>query len=373
MSSLLSKFRVILPLVLLWLPPPLCHAVETFASRSYFYVGGHYENTVSLVTFRSLMVDQMYVEKLVPVAQTQKYPLFFITGAAQSGTNWLNTPDGREGWASYFLNQGYTLYLTDQPQRGRSPWLPGDGTLTNYNVSFIQDYFTTVQVAKLWPQASLHTQWPGNGVPSDPTFDAFFASQLQQQSNLTIISTNNVHAGISLLKVIGPAILITHSHGGPYGWGITDAVPDLVKAIIAIEPEGPPFVGEIVASGKARPYGVTTLPITYDPPVSDPTTDLVTEVVASGGAGLSSCIRQQEPAKKLINLIGVPVLVMTSEASYHAVYDYCTVEYLKQAGVQVDWLSLPAVGIHGNAHFSFMELNNMEIVPLINDWIQKHV
>jgi hypothetical protein len=72
--------------------------------------------------------------------------------------NWLNTPDGREGWASYFLSQGYTLYLTDQPQRGRSPWLPGDGTLTNYNLTFIQNYFTTVQEAKLWPQASLHTQ-----------------------------------------------------------------------------------------------------------------------------------------------------------------------------------------------------------------------
>lgn len=72
--------------------------------------------------------------------------------------NWLNTPDGREGWASYFLSQGYTLYLTDQPQRGRSPWLPGDGTLSVYNVSSIQNYFTTIQAAKLWPQASLHTQ-----------------------------------------------------------------------------------------------------------------------------------------------------------------------------------------------------------------------
>jgi hypothetical protein len=32
------------------------------------------------------MVDQMYVEKLVPLKSTQKYPLFFITGAAQSAT-----------------------------------------------------------------------------------------------------------------------------------------------------------------------------------------------------------------------------------------------------------------------------------------------
>lgn len=27
----------------------------------------------------------------------------------------------------------------------------------------------------------------------------------------------------------------------------------------------------------------------------------------------------------------------------------------------------------GNAHFSFMELNNMEIVSLIEDWTWKHI
>ena len=30
-----------------WFKGFFCNAVETFASRSYFYVGGHYENTVS--------------------------------------------------------------------------------------------------------------------------------------------------------------------------------------------------------------------------------------------------------------------------------------------------------------------------------------
>ena len=38
---------------------------------------------------------------------------------------------------------------------------------------------------------------------------------------------------------------------------------------------------------------------------------------------------------------------MTSEASYHAVYDYCTVAFMRQAGVGVEWLNLPEVGIHG--------------------------
>jgi hypothetical protein len=58
-----------------------------------------------------------------------------------------------------------------------------------------------------------------------------------------------------------------------------------VKGIIAIEPEGPPFMGMIVARGKARPYGVTTLPITYDPAMADPSIDLVTMAVASPGKG----------------------------------------------------------------------------------------
>lgn len=103
-------------------------------------------------------------------------------------------------------------------------------------------------------------KWLGNGTPSDPIFNQFFASQLQQQSNTTLTTLNNVHASISLLSLIGPAILVTHSHGGPYGWGIADAVPSLVHAIVAIEPEGPPFVGEIIAHGPARPWVLRICP-----------------------------------------------------------------------------------------------------------------
>jgi hypothetical protein len=122
------------------------------------------------------------------------------------------------------------------------------------------------------------------------------------------------------------------------------------------------------------------------------TVDLVRETVPSVSKNFSDCMRQKEPARQLVNLRRVPVLVVTSEASYHAFYDYCTVGYLRQAGVGVEWLSLPEVGIHGisealppiilrhdaysepgNAHFSFMELNNLEIVPLIEAWLEKHV
>lgn len=101
--------------------------------------------------------------------------------------------------------------------------------------------------------------------------------------------------------------------------------------------------------------GITNLPITYDPPISDPG-ELIQETVASKVVNLSACIQQQEPAKKLVNLMKIPVLVMTSEASYHAVYEYCTVAYMRQAGVCVEWLNLPEVGIHGEFELRVLNL-----------------
>jgi len=41
------------------------------------------------------------------------------------------------------------------------------------------------------------------------------------------------------------------------------------------------------------------------------------------------------------------VMVLTSEASYHAPYDHCTVKYLVQAGVQPTHIKLVDLGIHG--------------------------
>lgn len=84
-------------------------SVEAFAAREYFYVGGNYINTTS----GHLFANQMYVEKLIPGITTQPYPLVFIHGQAQTGTNWLVKPDGRAGWATYFLSRGYLLYIID--------------------------------------------------------------------------------------------------------------------------------------------------------------------------------------------------------------------------------------------------------------------
>ena len=134
--------------------------------------------------------------------------------------NWLNTPDGRQGWASWFIQRGYTVYIIDQPQRGRSPYLPlpGNGALATLSAEFISDYFTGVRNTSFWPQAHLHTQWPGvsisfandivantlgepkTGRMGDPIFDAFYASQVQFQND-TVRFTRPPHFNpVSYLK-----------------------------------------------------------------------------------------------------------------------------------------------------------------------------
>ncbi|KAL1596547.1 hypothetical protein SLS60_009195 [Paraconiothyrium brasiliense] len=248
-----------------------------------------------------------------------------------------------------------------------------DGVLSISNVAFVQTYFTSGEKFNLWPQAHLHSQWPGAGEPGDAIFDAFFAGEIQQQTNTTKAAANNVNALVALLDKIGDAILISHSQGGPYGWGVGDQRSEKVKGIIAIEPEGPPFEDHIIRTGPARPYGITTLPLKYDPPVTDVTTELPTRRINSTRSDRTDCVVQQDPARRLINLARFPILLYVTEASYHACYDYCTLAFMEQAGMQVDYLDLSEVDIHGNAHFSFMEKNNLQIAPLLDAWLQKVV
>ncbi|KAF2234675.1 alpha/beta-hydrolase [Viridothelium virens] len=344
--------------------------IEFPSSRTYFYVGGHY---LSDGTDSDVYTDQMYVERLTPVAGTSRSePIIFIHGQAQTGTNWLNTPDGREGWASWFLRHGYEVYIVDQPQRGRSPYMPGDGTLATYSAEQISELFTGVQHYDQWPQAHLHTQWPGAGQKGDPIFDQFYASQIQFQNDSTEVQRINQAGGAALLDRVGAAHIIAHSQAGPLGFLIADARPDLVKSMVLLEPQGPPFQQRIISNSTAivLPYGLTSIPLTYDPPVSNQTTvHLPFEDHAPAAPGLTDCLLQSSPPKRLDHLAGVPMLIVTSEASFHAGFDYCTVKYLQQGGVDAQYYNLSEAGIHGNAHFFFMEKNNLEIATHVRKWI----
>ena len=166
-------------------------------------------------------------------------------------------------------------------------------------------------------------------------------------------------------------VLVGHSNGGPPLWLVADARPGSVRAVVALEPLGPAFANDTAgAPADARPYGLTNIPITFDPPVNDPSVELKKVVRASNSSDLADCMLQVEPARGWPNLAGLPVLVVTGQASYHARYDWGTVEFLKQVGVDVEHLPLEAANITGNGHFMFMETNSNDIAEKVDEWLQ---
>jgi len=140
-----------------------------------------------------------------------------------------------------------------------------------------------------------------------------------------------------------------------------------------VKPAGPPFQNAILGKDKARAWGVSDIPIAYDPPVNDPTELKIEQQAQPDGPDLVRCWRQQSPARRFPNLANIPAVVITTEASYHAAYDHCTTRYLAQAGVKVTALPLGDHGIHGNAHMVMLEKNNLQVAGVIVEWLARTV
>src|SRR5215831_16539529 len=330
------------------------------AKQGYFFAGGKIDRSIE----GSPMVGQMYVEYQIPDKLAHPYPVVMIHGGSQTGTNFTGTPDGREGWAQYFLRRGYAVYVVDQVARGRAAhWSNVHGPVTPPRLGFVEQRFVAPERAKLWPQAHLHTQWPGTGEPGDAVFDQFYASQVPSVASFAKQQEINRDALVALLDKIGPMILLTHSQSGSFNWPVADLRPQLLKALVAVEPSGPP-VHDIENTGApdwfkdakhTKPSGLGEVPLAYDPPL---TGDARLEFVRQekpDQPDLVRCWLQKEPARKLPNLAHIPIAIIMSEASYHAAYDHCTAAYLTQAGVRNTLIRLADQGVRGNGHMMMIE------------------
>ena len=86
---------------------------------------------------------------------------------------------------------------------------------------------------------------------------------------------------------------------------------------------------------------------------------------------LVTCWAQKGAPRQLVKLKNIPVLVVMSQASYHASYDHCTVKYLRNAGVNVTYTRLAEAGIHGNGHMMMLEKNNEAIAAVMMSWLDE--
>ena len=326
------------------------------------------------------MVGQMYAEYFIPRTLKSPFPIVMVHGGSQTGTNFTGTPDGREGWAQYFVRRGHAVYVVDQVARGRSAhFSQSQGPVQAADLKRTEQRFVAPRRFKLWPQAGKHSQWPGSGRPGDASFDAFYATQFPSLDSYPKQQEINRDAIIALLERIGPSVFLVHSQSGAFAWPVADARPKLVKAIVAIEPNGPPvYETELkgapdwfVDIGPRKTSGLGMVPLAYDPPLELGEQLTFVRQPRPGGPGLVRGWLQAEPARKLPNLAKVPVLILVAEASYHAAYDHVTAAYLTQAGVPNTFLRLENIGIRGNGHMMMLEKNSDRIAGVIEDWLNK--
>ena len=299
----------------------------------------------------------MYVEWEQPAEVTRELPIVLIHGGGGQGLDWMQTYDGRPGWAPLLVERGYTVYVVDRPCHGRSSYHPDVVAPMGAPFPFQAGegiFRSPTEGPASHPTAHLHTQWPGGGDPlEDPALDAIVTSSGPLPADLAISQQLDQSRGAELLDRIGPAIVFSHSLGGPAGWLIADARPDLVKALVSIEAVGPPFAQNPML-GLDLKWGITQAPITYDPQVSDPA-------------------ELEGKPRRLPNLATVPIAVVSAPASPFVHIHDAMVEFLREAGCEVESLKLAERGVEGNGHAMMLERNNVEALGPIIGWVEATV
>ncbi|MBO0805211.1 MAG: alpha/beta fold hydrolase [Nocardiopsaceae bacterium] len=302
----------------------------TIASQGHFFTGLATRDGPSGVS-----VSGTHVEWQAPPSVRSN--LVLVHGGGGQALDMLSTPDGREGWATLFLRDGFAVYTVDRPGMGRSPFnlevFGAPGPPATYG-SFVAG-FAGPSADGLPP----HTQWPGSGGRSDPALAQFLAGQESLSGPLTRVHEDMRAGARGLLDRIGPSVVLTHSLGGAFGWLAASERRHLVRAVVAVEPFGPPHVSHPVLGPLA--HGLTAVPVSFGP--------------GDGEAKLG----------------GLPVAVVTAECSGFGPSCDATAAYLRDCGADVTELRLAELGIHGNGHAMMLEKNNADVAAAITDWISK--
>jgi pimeloyl-ACP methyl ester carboxylesterase len=356
-------------------------AVDNIARKGFFFAGGNYWGEQG----RRVMRGAMYTEVWVPRQIRHPNPIVLYHGNGQTGVDWQQTPDGRAGWAYKLIDEGFVVYMVDYPARGRSAYVPLPGPDGKTPIDGNLNIRTALEIERIWtnarergdfPLKMNHTQWPGSGKMGDPVFDFFMKTQVQFAGATGQLT---VPAGIALLDMINtPVIMFTHSQGGGFGFDVTEARPNLVRAVVTAEPGGPQFGGAYTAKvtpGPRNPnsWGLTNNRYEFTPPANAPSEIETVLEEKSDRPDEVRCWMMKEPARKLTRWQDKRVLAISANGTYHRVYDPCIPKFLNQAGVKTDFVRLEEVGISGNSHMMMSEKNSDQVIEFVIGWIRKTV
>ena len=287
--------------------------------------------------------DHAYVFYQVPV-NARKYPLVMWHGIGQFSKTFETTPDGREGYQNIFLRRKFSVYLLDQPRRGNAGRSMAEGTIAPTPDE--QFWFNTFRVGE-WPNF-----FPGVQFSKDPeALNQYFR---QMVPNIGPIDINvNVNAASALFDKIGDGILVTHSHAGGMGW-LTAVKNQHVKAIVSYEP----------GSGFLFPEGEVPNPIEN-----------------AAGPLVASVVSMED----FMKLTRIPIIIYYGDNipatpdpnpgtdGWRARLEMARLwrDAVNRHGGDVTVIHLPEIGIKGNTHFPFSDLNNIEIADLMSKWLKE--
>jgi hypothetical protein len=285
--------------------------------------------------------DHAYAFYQIPV-NARKLPLVMWHGAGQFSKTWETTPDGREGFQNIFLRRGFATYLIDQPRRGDAgrslvettikPTADEQMWFNQFRVGVWPDYFEGVQFSR---DPETLNQYFRSMTPNTGPFDASVVSD----------------AVSALVDKIGAGILITHSQSGGPGW-LTAIKNRNVKAIISFEP-GSGFVfpeGEVPAPMPSAFDTLQPVPV----PMSEFMALTKIPIVIYYGDNIP-----EQPTK------------MPAQDSWRVRLAMAKLwrDAVNRHGGDVTVVHLPGIGIRGNTHFPFSDLNNVQIADLVSKYL----
>ena len=278
----------------------------------------------------TITVNQMYAQYRIP--KTISGPaIVMVHGSGHTGATYETTPDGREGWATYFARHNFPVYVVDHVGRGRSGFDPtpinrakaesNPGLLPSVPLTTRERAYPNFLIGAKYP-----TPYPGQQFPVEAQ-DQYFAQLVPNTETLLAGGgTNTVKALAALVDKIGPAVVMVHSQSGGYGLELIRQRADKVRAFIDIEGSCGPLSADDVGNSFRK---VPTLMVFGD--------------YTEGASGPNG-----DERRNVCNQ---------------------SVDAIKTAGGTATFLYLPALGIKGNSHMLMMDKNNSEIADLIIGWL----
>ncbi|MBR1689757.1 MAG: S-layer homology domain-containing protein [Oscillibacter sp.] len=283
-------------------------------------------------------VDHANVLYQIP-ARSNGRPMVFLHGYGQSRMGWMTTPDGRPGWSDLFLRDGYSVFLVDQPHRGEAGaavTMTNDGFLDAWAADSKdykpgdQAWYTHFRIGRVAPERYEGSQFPAGQEAQDQFFR-------QMTPNTGAANDAEIPALTAVLEDVWEmtgekSIFITHSAGGRVGWNVD---MDHVAAIIAVEPGGAPEVG----SDQYKALLAAKVPILF----------YFGDYIDNGPEDIQST------------------------AFWRAIRDGARsfAQQYNADGGDATVIDLPQIGITGNSHFLFQELNNDVIAAHAERWLSE--